>query len=119
MAANEARQKRADLPDDATWEKKDDGSKQEREALHEAQRGWVERIEEATGHQRTQALHTGYGGKQSPCGEKCDRVFRLNQKKKTRHLPRLHQHTLTLSDIYNKRVTETEFRHSLWCLTLL
>lgn len=66
MMTNEASEKRAFLPDDATWEKKDDGSKQEREALHEVQRGGVERIEEATGHQRTQALHTGYGGKQGP-----------------------------------------------------
>lgn len=66
MMTNEASEKRANLPNDATWEKKDDGSEQEREALHEVQRGWVERIEEATGHQRTQALHTGYGGKQGP-----------------------------------------------------
>lgn len=66
MRTNKAGGERANLPNDATWEKKDDGSKQEREALHEVQGGWVERIEEATGYQRTQALHTGYGGKQGP-----------------------------------------------------
>lgn len=58
--------KEQNLPDDATWEKKDGGSEQEREALHEVQCGWVERIKEATGHQRTRALRTGYSGKQGP-----------------------------------------------------
>lgn len=66
MATNEAGEKRADLPDDATWEEEDDGSEQEREALHEVQRGRVEGIEEAAAHQGTGALHTGYGGKQGP-----------------------------------------------------
>lgn len=62
----EAGEKRANLPDNATWEEEDKGSKQEREALHEVKRGWVERIEKTAGHQRTQALHTGHGGKHGP-----------------------------------------------------
>lgn len=55
---------RAVSPDYSSGDEEDDGSKKEGKALHEVQRGWVERVEDTTSHQKTQALHTGNRGKQ-------------------------------------------------------
>ena len=52
------------LPDDSSRDEEEDGTEEEGEALEDVQRGWVDGIEEAAGHQRRQALHTGNRGKQ-------------------------------------------------------
>ena len=52
------------LPDDSSRYEEEDGTEEEGEALEEMQRGWVDGVEEAAGHQRRQTLHTGNRGKQ-------------------------------------------------------
>lgn len=46
-------------PYDSSRDEEDDGSKEEREALHEVEGCRVEGVKDATAHQITQALHTG------------------------------------------------------------
>lgn len=56
--------KRANLPNYAGGDQLQQGSKQERETLHEVQSCWVQRVEEDTAHQKTQTLHASNCGKQ-------------------------------------------------------
>lgn len=53
------------LPNQNGRDEEEDSSQEEGEALHEVQSGWVERVEDARGHQHGQAVHTGHRRKES------------------------------------------------------
>jgi len=63
MKRNSWREKKANSPNYSCRDEEHDGSKEEGEAPHEVQGGRVEGVEDATAHQKTQALYTGNGGK--------------------------------------------------------
>lgn len=53
------------LPNQNGRDEEEASSQEEGEALHEVQSGWVERVEDARGHQHGQAVHTGHRRKES------------------------------------------------------
>lgn len=57
------------LPHQDGRDEEQSSSQEEGEALHEVQGGWVERVEDAGGHQHGQAIHTGQSRKESACEE--------------------------------------------------
>lgn len=57
------------LPNQDGRDEEEASSQEEREALHEVQGGWVERVEDAGGCQHGQAIHTGHSRKESTCEE--------------------------------------------------
>ena len=57
------------LPNQDGRDEEEASSQEEREPLHEVQGGWVERVEDAGGHQHGQAVHTGHSREESACEE--------------------------------------------------
>lgn len=57
------------LPNQNGRDEEEASSQEEGKPLHEVQGGWVERVEDARGHQHGQAIHTGHSRKESTCEE--------------------------------------------------
>lgn len=58
------------LPNQNGRDEEEASSQEEGKTLHEVQGGWVERVEDAGGHQHGQSIHTGHSRKESTCEER-------------------------------------------------